>query len=313
VHSAPLNWLNPERVPDHDDRVGMYWTTWIAHLKNLEVSYEERVDTVQDRGFATNLLTGLKVVTYPFWKPLVASSLKVSGHAKDMESFYKYQKEGYDAFREGLLHAKSALIESIPLKKGGGMVWVDVGGGTARNLEYFTPETIRKYFKAIYILDISASLLEVAKKRVNAMGLQDIVTVVEHDFTSESVFSVMPSAGTADLITMSYSYSMIPDQKAAMSNAIRLLKPKGLIAIADFFLSGNYDDCLPPLSKKFRMIESILHKAWFAMDNVHLLGDRELDLAGSAVEIVWDNRFRGAVPFLPFLQPYHGVCMFRKK
>jgi hypothetical protein len=45
-----------------------------------------------------------------------------------MESFYKYQKEGYDAFREGLLHAKSALMESMPLNKKGGMVWVDVGG-----------------------------------------------------------------------------------------------------------------------------------------------------------------------------------------
>ena len=37
--------------------------------------------------------------------------------------------------------------------------------GTARNLEYFTPEVIRKYFKAIYIVDISASLLEMAQKR----------------------------------------------------------------------------------------------------------------------------------------------------
>jgi hypothetical protein len=99
-----------------------------------------------------------------------------------MESFYKYQKEGYDAFREGiyiqklnvnyiliylffylftfiyvhsyrclcscifiyvyiyigLLHAKSALMESMPLNKKGGMVWVDVGGGTARNLEFFS-------------------------------------------------------------------------------------------------------------------------------------------------------------------------------
>jgi hypothetical protein len=61
----------------------------------------------------------MKVVTFPLWKPIVKSTLAVTGHAKEMESFYKYQKEGYDAFREGLLHAKSALIESIPLKKTG--------------------------------------------------------------------------------------------------------------------------------------------------------------------------------------------------
>jgi betaine lipid synthase len=165
VHSASLMWMNPDRVDDSDDRVGMYWTTWIAHIKNFDISYEERVDTKQNKGMITNFVTGLKLVTFPFWKPLVASSLKVSGHAKDMESFYKYQKEDYDAFREGLLHARPALMEAFPLKKGGKMVWIDVGGGTARNLEFFPKEVIRKYFKAIYILDISASLLEIAQRR----------------------------------------------------------------------------------------------------------------------------------------------------
>lgn len=165
VHSAPLHWLKPTRVDDSDDRVGMYWTTWIAHLKDVKYGYEERVDTKQDRGFVSNLIIGFKVVTFPLWKPLVASTLKVSGHAKDMESFYKYQKEGYDAFREGLLHGRPALMESFPLAKDGQMTWVDVGGGTARNLEYFPVDVIRKYFKAIVVVDISASLLEIAQKR----------------------------------------------------------------------------------------------------------------------------------------------------
>ena len=163
-------------------------------------------------------------------------------------------------------------------------------------------------------MDISASLLEVAKKRVQAMGLQDIVKVVEHDFTADTVFAHMPAAGTADLVTMSYSYSMIPDQKAAIANVTKLLKSKeGLVAIADFFLKGNYDDCLPPLSRRCRALESAFHKNWFAMDHVHLLGDKQLELGGAALELVWDNRFRGSVPFLPFLQPYHGVYIQRKK
>ena len=72
---------------------------------------------------------------------------------------------GYDAFREGLLHARPVLMESFPLNKGGNMVWLDVGGGTARNLEFFSVEIIRKYFKLIVIVDISASLLEIAQTR----------------------------------------------------------------------------------------------------------------------------------------------------
>ena len=313
VHSAPLNWLRPDRVDDFDDRVGMYWTTWIAYLKDVTVAFEERVDTVQDKGFGANFITGLQVVTFPLWKPLVASSLKATGHAKEMESFYKYQKDGYDAFREGLLHAKSALIESMPLNKKGGMVWVDVGGGTARNLEFFSVETIRRNFKAIYILDISASLLEVARKRVITMGLDDIVKVIEADFTADTAFDLLPKAGTVDMVTMSYSFSMIPNQKAAMDNASKLLKKGGMVAIADFFLKGNYDDCLPPLSRRFRAVESMFHKLWFSLDHVHLLGDKQLEMGAPDLEPVWDNRFRGSVPFLPFLQPYHGVYVMKKK
>eukprot|EP00607_Mallomonas_marina_P002199 CAMPEP_0182437212 /NCGR_PEP_ID=MMETSP1167-20130531/84889_1 /TAXON_ID=2988 /ORGANISM="Mallomonas Sp, Strain CCMP3275" /LENGTH=704 /DNA_ID=CAMNT_0024630041 /DNA_START=106 /DNA_END=2220 /DNA_ORIENTATION=+ len=329
VHSAALSWMKPDRVDDSDDRVGMYWTTWIAHLKDFRVSYEERRDTVQSKGFLSDLLTGIKVVSFPLWRPIVSSTLAVTGHAKTMETFYKYQKEDYDAFREGLLHARPALMESIPLKKEGGMVWVDVGGGTARNLEFFSPEILKKYFSAIYILDVSASLLEIAQRRVDAMGLSDLVKVVEHDFTSSTVFSVMPSKGSVDLITMSYSYSMIPDQNAAVNNATSLLKGRGegLLAIADFFLKGNYDDCLPNLSRNLRWIESVFHKHWFAFDHVHLLDDEQLPgwaeregtksgKSGSGkeeLEVIWDSRFRGSVPFLPFLHPYHGVYMLQKK
>jgi S-adenosylmethionine-diacylgycerolhomoserine-N-methlytransferase len=145
------------------------------------------------------------------------------------------------------------------------------------------------------------------------MGLQDIVKVVEHDFTADSVFSTMPAEGTVDIITMSYSYSMIPNQAAAIINSRKLLKSDGLLAIADFFLKGNYDDCLPPFTRKLRALESVFHKHWFAMDHVHLLSDDQVDKALSyGFETIWDNRFRGAVPFLPFLQPYHGVLIMKK-
>jgi len=312
VHSAPLNWLAAERVDDVDDRVGMYWTTWLAHIKDCPIAFENRVDTNQNAGAVTKFLTGLKMVTFPFWKPLVASTLKVSGHAKDMESFYKYQKEGYDTFREGLLHARGPLLEAFPLNKNGNMVWVDIGGGTARNLEFFSVDVIRKYFKKIVIVDISASLLEIATKRIKAMGIEDIASVVEHDVTSDSVFHVLPSLGTVDFISMSYSFSMIPDQKAAIRNATKLLKTGGHVGIADFFLRGNYDDTLTPLFRTLRSAESTFHKGWFSMDHVHLLSDEQLD-DFEGLDVVWDNRFRGAIPFLPFLQPFHGVYIMKKK
>ena len=316
-------------MDDFDDRVGMYWTTWISYLKDVNVNYEERIDTLQKKSSLDNFFTGMKVVTFPLWRPIVTMLLNDESkngtnkedntHRNNMEGFYKYQKQDYDSFRENLLHGKAALMESIPLRKGpkgsskGDLVWVDVGGGTARNLEYFTVETLRKNFKKIYLIDISASLLEVARERVKTMGLEDIVVVLEHDFTASSVFSVLPAVGTADIVTFSYSFSMIPKQAVAMQTASKLLKSGGMVAIADFFQKGNYDDCLPPLSKKVREIESTLHKKWFALDHVYLLGDKQLEMGGPDLVPVWDNRFRGSVPFLPFLQPYHGVYVLKKK
>lgn len=144
------------------------------------------------------------------------------------------------------------------------------------------------------------------------MGISDIVTVVEHDVTAQSVFRFMPAAGSVDVITMSYSLSMIPDQAAAIQNAAKLLKVGGHLAIADFFLHGKHDDCLPGFQKLCRKLESKFHKKWFEQDRVHLLGKKQLEMGRPDLEVVWDDRMRGAVPFLPFLVPYHGVILLRK-
>lgn len=149
--------------------------------------------------------------------------------------------------------------------------------------------------------------------RINKMGLQSIVKVVEHDVTLDELLpGVSVAAGSVDVVTMSYSFSMIPDKKAAVTNINKLLKKGGHLAIADFFLKGNYDDCLSPLFRRLRAAESLFHKNWFAFDHVHLLEDKVLE-SYPDYETVWDNRFRGAIPFLPFLQPYHGVYIMQKK
>ncbi len=147
--------------------------------------------------------------------------------------------------------------------------------------------------------------------RINAMGIQDIASVVEHDVTSPSLLTVLPAAGTVDMITMSYSFTMIPDQKATIANCTKLVKKGGHIGIADFFQKGNFDDCLSPLFRRIRSIEAFLHKTWFSFDHVHLLADAQVE-GFADLETVWDNRFRGSIPFMPFFQPYHGVYIMRK-
>jgi len=97
-----------------------------------------------------------------------------------------------------------------------------------------------------------------------------------------------------------------------LSFFIYIYNTGGHVGIADFFLRGNYDDTLTPLFRTLRKAESSFHKGWFSMDHVHLLSDEQLD-EFEGLEVVWDNRFRGAIPFLPFLQPFHGVYIMKKK
>jgi len=218
---------------------------------------------------------------------------------------------GYDNFREQFLHARADLMLSVPVKKDGKMVWIDVGGGTARNLEFLPVEVIKKYFKAIYVVDVSPSLLEVAQKRIDLIGLGGIVHVVDHDFTSSSIFKVINGVESkVDLVTFSYSLSMIPDKAGAIKNAIKFLKPdgKGVLGLADFFLSGGEEeDSLPFCLYVLRRLEAFFQRKWFEQDRVHLLSPDILSLVDKGTHCVWDERFRGGVPLLPFLRPYHGA------
>jgi SAM-dependent methyltransferase len=107
-----------------------------------------------------------------------------------------------------------------------------MGGGTGANLDYFG-ERISRLGK-VYVLDLSHSLLEVAKQRIAAKGWTNVETV-EADATT-----FQPPSGPVDVVTFSYSLTMIPDWFAAIQNALAILKPGGVIGVVDFYVSRKY-------------------------------------------------------------------------
>lgn len=149
--------------------------------------------------------------------------------------------------------------------------------------------------------------------RIDSMGLSDIAKAVEYDVTKADLLDELKLREGADIVTMSYSFTMIPDQAATINNIHKMLKKDCHLMIADFFLHGNYDDNLSPLFSVIRTAEAWFHKNWFACDHVYLLENEQLQQYQDKFEVVWDKRERGAVPFLPFLQPYHGVYIMKKK
>jgi len=326
VHSAPLVWLKPQRVDDSGDRVAMYWSTWMAKMDG-QIRFDLRsrqwaTTKAKAQTFLSSLTTGVKIVTFPLIKGMVAKRVAakhgMTQHASKMEAFYESQKDEYDAFRENFLHARPVLAECIPLREKK-MVWVDVGGGTGRNLEFFKEDTIKDRFSKIYIVDVSVSLLEVAKKRVEAAGLSNIVECVFCDFTdTKMVAEKLPASGSCDLVTMSYSLSMIPNKELALQSAAKLLKPKGegVLGIADFFYGGGPRSARrlgdkDGVTNIFTKIYCEGTRLWFKQDGVILLKRSVLESAKHLFdfEAVPDEMFRKRVPLLPILRPWHGVIM----
>jgi len=108
-------------------------------------------------------------------------------------------------------------------------VWVDMGGGTGANLEYSDPRI--GHLAKLYVVDLSPSMLAVARNRIRRRGWQN-VEIVQADATS-----FRPAEDAADVVTFSYSLTMIPDWVAAVENALAILKPAAQIGIVDFYVA----------------------------------------------------------------------------
>jgi S-adenosylmethionine-diacylgycerolhomoserine-N-methlytransferase len=223
---------------------------------------------------------------------LVAARATGRTHEERLESFYKGQAGGYDAFRQRLLHGRDELFQSLPATPDG--VWVDLGAGTGENAERWGDRL--KEFRSAYLVDLSSSLLKVADERVAARGWKNVSTV--HADATQFV----PPEGTADVVTMSYSLTMIPDWFLAVDQALRMLKPGGTLGVVDFFVARKY-----PREglATHRWSTRTFWPTWFASDNVFLHPDH-IPYLQSRFETVSLDQHRGKVPYLPLVRaPYY--------
>src|SRR5436190_8007633 len=74
----------------------------------------------------------LKILYHLALKPV-----RGKDHAARMENFYAGQAEAYDNFRKRLLKGRQELWNLIQPPAGG--TWIDMGGGTGANLDFFAP------------------------------------------------------------------------------------------------------------------------------------------------------------------------------
>ena len=213
-------------------------------------------------------------------------------HAERLESFYAGQAATYDDFRRRLLQGRRELWEAIPTPEQG--VWVDLGGGTGANLELLGSriDQLRK----VYVVDLSPSLLTVARERIAARGWTNVEAV------RADAVTFRPPTGTADVVTFSYSLTMIPDWFAVIDNAWEMLKPGGLVGVVDFYVARKYP--AESMAQHDWWTRSFW-PVWFGRDNVFLSPDH-VPYLQRKFEPMACAECRSKVPYLPCVRvPYY--------
>ncbi|MCA8997435.1 MAG: class I SAM-dependent methyltransferase [Planctomycetaceae bacterium] len=220
-------------------------------------------------------------------------------HQERLESFYSGQAQGYDDFRRRMLHSRQEMIQSIPVPESG--IWVDLGAGTGENAEHIG-ENIAKLQK-MYLVDLSESLLEQASRRIAARSWTNVEPVC-YDATTFA-----PTEGQVDVVTFSYSLTMIPDWFRAIDHAYELLKPGGMIGVVDFYVARKH-----PSDEHIRHPWSTrtFWPTWFASDNVFLSPDHLPYLRNKFEKVQLEER-RGKIPYLPFVRAPHYIFLGRKR
>ncbi|KAI1267570.1 hypothetical protein F5Y18DRAFT_306216 [Xylariaceae sp. FL1019] len=270
------------------------------------------------------------------------------GDSKDtqqdaLESFYKKQAGVYDATRKPLLKGREDMLalaaaqlayraetetetaDSRNTKK----IWVDIGGGTGWNIEAMSQFVdVPSFFDSVYLVDFSPSLCEVARKRFLRLGWKNVKVVCQdarrfrlEDHESVSCggrprspdasyfFHEQPRHAGADLVTMSYSLSMIPDYYSVVDSVSSLLGPGGVIGVVDFYVQSqvdvsfrNYTGGL--IDRHVNFLGRTFWRAWFDIDRVALEPGRRDYLEyrfGTVLNVNTRNYALGAIPYYIWL------------
>lgn len=171
-------------------------------------------------------------------------------HQNRLEEFYQGQADIYDATRQKLLHGRSTMlrlcasqlkqaylrsVETVgksdvipsppaspylrptlattptdPSLNDAKLVWVDIGGGTGWNIEHMDKYIPIEHFHAVYLVDITPSLCEVAKgrfqgaqwKNVHVLCMDALKFDLKEQLKRDNIADENVEVG---LVTMSYS------------------------------------------------------------------------------------------------------------
>ena len=195
----------------------------------------------------------------------------------------------YDRFMRGSEEACLAQWRAELLRDLSGAV-LEVGAGTGVTLAHY-PRSIAR----LVLCEPDAHMRRKLKKKADAPALRNI------EISDASLDSLPFKAGEFDAVVCSLVLCSVPDQRAALAEIARVLKPGGRLA----FLEHVAADRRPERLKWQRRIEPV----WkHLMGNCHLTRRTEAAIAAAGFEIerIQRESIRKA---LPIVRPsIHGIA-----
>lgn len=159
---------------------------------------------------------------------------------------------------------------------------------------------VNEFFRAVYLVDLSPSLCNIAKARFARLGWKNVQVICQdaryfrleqYELGASDTSSVIPKrkdsynsnnaevrAG-ADLLTMSYALSMIPEFYPVVDSLSTLLHANGVIGVIDFYVQSqvdyrnrNYTGGI--IDRHCSFWSRTFWRSWFDVDRVSLEGAR---------------------------------------
>lgn len=231
----------------------------------------------------------------------------------------------YDATRKRLLQGREDMLSLLAAQlqsrvkrsaEGTGKpIWYDLGGGTGYNIEVMDQLVgVERFFDHVFLVDLSPSLCEVANQRIQQHGWKNVTVLCQDART------IACTAGTADLITMSYSLSMIPDFYGVVDRITGLLAPTGLVGICDFYVQSIVDISSRnyiggSFNRHVNWFGRMFWRTWFDADRVNLDGGRRDYVEyrfGTILSTSERNYLLGGWVSIPFAKNTEEVSLFRR-
>ncbi len=213
-------------------------------------------------------------------------------------------------------------------------IWVDIGGGTGYNIEAMQAYLdVPTFFSKVYLVDLSPSLLDVARKRFDRLGwdvevvCQDARTFRLQDYENRHLVQktdAFPRNSSksnhserdvgAGLVTLSYSLSMIPDYYSVVDSMPSLLSADGILGVVDFYVQSIVEISGRTytggsFNRHVTWLGRVFWRAWFDVDRVGLEGARRDYLEyrfGTLKTVDERNYLLFGIPYYSMFLPIYG-------